>query len=157
MKRGKYHAFLFGFIIAGLVPAAHADTLAGRASVIDGDTLEIHGERVRLWGVDAPESRQTCGDPVWRCGQRAANELALWIGQRTVTCEPQGKSYNRIVAVCSVGGTDIAAWLVTQGWALDDARYSGGAYADEQATARAAGRGVWAGEFEMPWDFRRKR
>ncbi|HET9395053.1 MAG TPA: thermonuclease family protein, partial [Nitrospiraceae bacterium] len=68
--------------------AAHAGTIAGRASVIDRDTLEIHGERMRMLDIDAPESRQTCQDQdgaAWRCGQQAALALADWIGSRPVT------------------------------------------------------------------------
>jgi len=59
--------------------AAHADTIAGRASIIDADTIEIHGERIRILDVDAPESRQPCFRPdgtAWRCGQKAALALA---------------------------------------------------------------------------------
>ena len=69
--------------------AALAETIAGRAAVIDGDTLEIHGERIRILDIDAPESRQTCtrqDGSVWRCGQESALALSDWLGQRAVTC-----------------------------------------------------------------------
>ncbi len=73
------------------MPARHPDLadVAGIASVIDGDTLEIHGQRIRLHGIDAPESRQLCrldGKP-WQCGKDAANALAEKIARRPVTCE----------------------------------------------------------------------
>lgn len=132
--------------------------IIGRASIIDGDTLEIHGQRIRLWGVDAPESRQTCarGGETYRCGQEAANALTNWVGQRAVTCTPQGRPdrYRRIVARCSVQGVDLAGYLVERGQALDYPRYSGGAYARQQADAQRARRGVWAGEFQRPWEWR---
>jgi hypothetical protein len=72
---------------------AFADNLAGQASTIDGDTLEIHGSRVRLWGIDAPESSQLCRDDdsdLYRCGAKAADELDAFIAQRPVSCEPVG-------------------------------------------------------------------
>lgn len=132
--------------------------IVGRASVIDGDTLEIHGQRIRLWGADAPESRQTCERQglSYRCGAEAANALSNWIGGRTVTCRPQGRPdrYRRIVARCAVGSVDMASWLVRNGYALDFRRYSGGAYAADQSQAEAARRGVWAGTFEHPWIWR---
>ncbi len=75
-----------------LATPALAD-MAGIASVIDGDTLEIHGQRIRLHGIDAPESRQLCrldGKP-WQCGKDAANALADKIARRPVTCEDLGR------------------------------------------------------------------
>ncbi len=69
--------------------AAAADTIRGRASVIDGDTLEIAGKKIRLHGVDPPESSQTCQDrqgAAYRCGQRAALALADKIGSAPVSC-----------------------------------------------------------------------
>lgn len=130
----------------------------GRVSVVDGDTLEIRGQRIRLWGADAPESRQTCErrGETYRCGNEAANALAGWIGQRTVTCTPRGRPdrYRRIVATCTVSGEDVAAWLVRNGHALDFSRYSRGAYAADEESARASGSGMWAGSFQSPWDWR---
>src|SRR5246127_4567331 len=71
--------------------AALADDFVGQASVIDGDTLEIHGNRIRLWGIDAPESSQLCrGEDSlqYRCGAKAANELDTFIARRPVSCIP---------------------------------------------------------------------
>src|SRR5258705_9766360 len=99
------------------------DDLAGQASVIDGDTLEIHGTRIRLWGIDAPESSQLCrGEDSlqYRCGAKAANDLDAFIARRPVGCIPISLDrYGRMVASCSVGGVDLGGWLVSNGLALD--------------------------------------
>ena len=78
-------------LILGSIPVALADDLTGQASVLDGDTLEIRGARIRLWGVDAPESSQLCrGEDSlqYQCGARAANELDAFIARRPVSCLP---------------------------------------------------------------------
>ncbi len=137
---------------------SRADALSGVASVIGGDTIEIHGERIRLFGIDAPESRQLCtvsGEP-YRCGQQAALALADHVEQRTVRCEERDRDrYGRTVAVCFVGDEDVSAWLVAEGWALAFRRYST-RYVPEEDKARAAGRGIWAGAFDPPWSGARR-
>ena len=118
---------LFLLMCAVLVPASGSPVqaggeIAGVASVIDGDTIEIHGQRIRLHGIDAPEGGQTCLDAAgrnWRCGQRAALALQDLIGRRTVTCDERDVDrYERIVGRCLVGEVDINEWLVAQGLAL---------------------------------------
>src|SRR5262249_37850810 len=136
-------------------PARSADII-GRASIIDGDTLEIHGQRIRLFGIDAPEHDQTCAaaGSQYRCGQQAALALADEIGAKTVACSPRDVDrYGRIVAVCSIAGEDLNAWIVRQGWALAYREYSSAYVADEDA-AHAAGDGIWRGSFEPPWQWR---
>ncbi len=152
----------FGGLIALVVSvAATASTGAvqGRASVIDGDTLEVRGERIRLFGIDAPESAQICLDAAgngYRCGQRAAFALADKVGSRPVSCQPTGKDrYGRLVARCSLAGEDLQAWMVRNGHALAFLRYSK-AYRPYEAEAKASGAGMWTGSFEAPWDWRRK-
>jgi endonuclease YncB( thermonuclease family) len=139
--------------------AASPEALAGQASVIDGDTIEIHGERIRILDIDAPESRQNCiaADGMsWRCGQRASIALSDWIGQQTVICEPTKKDrYGRWLARCSVGGTDMAAWLAEQGWALPYRECKCEVIREASARAQAADRGIWAGTFQLPWDWRK--
>ena len=94
--------------------------LAGRARVIDGDTIEVGTARVRLFGVDAPESAQRCvaQGRRWPWGEHATRALAGRIDGRSVACEERDRDrYGRIVAVCRHGGQDVNAWLVREGWA----------------------------------------
>jgi endonuclease YncB( thermonuclease family) len=136
---------------------APGDLMVGRAAVVDGDTIEIRGVRVRLEGIDAPEARQWCEGEAgrWPCGRAAAFALADFVAARTVRCERVGRDrWQRFLGRCSVGGTDIADWLVREGWALAFRRYST-AYAEAEAEARAKLAGLWSGSFVLPWDFRR--
>src|SRR5207302_6763402 len=97
--------YIIGLLLAMNATACAAD-LEGQASVIDGDTLEIQGTRIRLWGIDAPESSQLCrGDDSlqYRCGAKAANDLDAFIAARPVACVPTTLDrYGRTVASCSV-------------------------------------------------------
>ena len=88
-------------------PPLPASALMGPASVIDGDTINIRGQRIRLHGIDAPESAQSCRDGQgrdYRCGQKATSALAEKIGKQTVSCEQRDiDRYKRVVAVCRAG------------------------------------------------------
>ena len=145
------------FLVA-LSGSALADDLIGKASVVDGDTLELHGTRIRLSGIDAPESSQLCraDDSLqYRCGAKSANELDAFIAKRTINCSPVNlDQYGRTVATCSVDGTDLGDWLVRNGLALDWPQYSKGKYDGAQREADHAGRGMWEGSYVEPWLFR---
>lgn len=139
---------------------AQAQPLVGQATVVDGDTLELAGQRVRLVAVDAPESDQSCqfvdGQP-WPCGRRAAFALADLIGRRHVTCTPTGRDrYRRVLARCRLGSADIGEWLVRHGWAVP--------YLDCKDDYRPASHlairdknGIWIGAFLPPHEWRKIR
>jgi endonuclease YncB( thermonuclease family) len=133
------------------------DRIIGVASVVDGDTIEIHGQRIRLFGIDAPESSQLCVRPTgerWRCGQRASFALADRIGRATVSCQPHDLDrYGRVVAVCFRGNEDLNRWMVANGWAVAFRRYSLD-YVPDEAAARRSQVNIWSGAFDMPWDWR---
>lgn len=135
-----------------------AGGLIGQASIIDGDTLEIHGKRIRLWGIDAPESSPLCRDEdssLYRCGAQAANDLDVFVARRPVSCMPKNlDQYGRTVAICSAGGADLAEWLVRNGLALDWPRFSKGRYEAAQRDAERVGRGIWKGSYVEPWLYR---
>jgi endonuclease YncB( thermonuclease family) len=140
---------------------AIAQSLSGQADVVDGDTLAIRGEqtRIRLYGVDAPEGKQTCNDAEGKrylCGSRAADVLSALIGRNgRVSCQEEDwDRYGRVVAVRHVNGRDINGELIRQGWAVEYGQYSDGRYSNEETEARQAKRGLWAGTFVMPWDWR---
>jgi endonuclease YncB( thermonuclease family) len=144
---------------AGL-PVSTGEPVSGRARVIDGDSLDIGGERIRLFGIDAPEGRQDCTDAAGRgyaCGREAARALATQIGGRNVTCTPVDHDrYAREVAVCSVDGRDLGEAMVRNGHAIELPAHSRGRYAAAEREARERKRGLWAGQFERPSDWRRE-
>ena len=127
--------------------------------IVDGDTLEVAGQKVRLQGIDAPESGQSCrqaGGPRYQCGEHATQALRTRIGADAVTCTIEGRDrYMRALGMCSAAdGTDLNGWLVRQGHALAYRKYST-KYVPQEDQAKAAQAGLWAGAFVPPWDWRR--
>ena len=143
---------IVSLIVIASCSIGRCDDLVGQASVIDGDTPEVHGTHIRLWGIDAPETTQLCrGDDSlqYRCGSKAANDLDAFIDGRPVSCVPFSlDQYGRTVASCAVGDADLGEWLVRNG--LDWPRYSRRRYEAAQRDAERAGRGIWSGSYVEP-------
>lgn len=143
-------------------PAPRA-ALTGRASVVDGDTIKIGRESIRINGVDAPESRQSCRDRAgadYACGRRAAAALDDYLAQsRPTTCSFVSRDhYGRFVGQCfRADGEDVAGWLVRNGFAREWSAYSRGRYARDEAQARSRKAGIWQGAIENPWEWRANR
>lgn len=127
--------------------------IVGQPRVVDGDSLELDGERIRLLGIDAPELAQKCmrkGKP-WACGQAARHALRTHIAGSDVICRSTGEDqHGRWLAICKLGGHEINAWMVEAGWAVDF-----GGYAIEEGKARRAKSGIWQSVFENPQEWRR--
>ncbi|MCJ2073165.1 thermonuclease family protein [Methylobacterium sp. J-030] len=141
-------------------PAAAAGTISGPATVIDGDTIAIEGIRIHLYGIDAPETAQSCETAAgleYRCGREAARVLRARIGGGVVTCERRDPAVaGRLTGRCHVREGDLSAWMASQGFALAS-RHVTMAYAAQEGRAWATRRGIWAGTFEKPADWRRDR
>ena len=130
--------------------------VSGRARVIDGDSIVVDGTEVRLHGIDAPESRQTClsDGKRWPCGKRATQALASLLAGHPVDCSERDiDRYGRVVATCRRGNVQVNDWLVANGWALAYRRHSQ-AYVAAESAAKTARRGIWRGEFVAPWAWR---
>jgi clan AA aspartic protease (TIGR02281 family) len=142
-------------LAAVVLPGPAHGEIVGPASAVDGDTLEVGGQKVRLYGIDAPEKAQTCvARNEWRCGAEAQRALSKKIAGRAVACAERGSIGDGLVlATCRIGGEDLAAWLATKGWALAW-RAQSPDYLGEEHKARAARRGVWRGTVLAPWDWR---
>ncbi|PRW39217.1 nuclease [Chlorella sorokiniana] len=149
-----------------LLNAAHPfaadakELIQGYPRVVDGDTLDFSGTRVRMFGIDAPETKQSCSAKggEYLCGQKAKEALAAKIGKAQVQCEQKNRDkYGRIVGVCSIpegaGRQDLNAWMVQEGFAVAYRQY-GKDYVPLEEAAQAAKRGIWSGSFEIPAKWR---
>ncbi|MBB3452908.1 endonuclease YncB(thermonuclease family) [Rhizobium sp. BK313] len=126
----------------------------GSFYVVDGDTLGRDGDRLRLLGIDAPEYRQQCqrGHVVWACGEEARKALERLMKTGAAECRgSEHDRYGRLLVTCRAGDVDINGAMVRSGMAV-----SYGGYAAEEAAARQAKAGLWAGDFERPRDYRRE-
>lgn len=154
--------------------------VVGAARVIDGDTIVINEVRIRLEGIDAPESTQACGksptpvvplmpfgqpnmlgkpdraaDP-WACGTEATRYLARLVGQTEVRCDDLGPDkYSRTLGRCFVGAINLNAAMVRAGYAWAYVKYSRD-YVALEAEARADRIGIWQGDAMPAWDYRKR-
>lgn len=147
-------------IVASLAPAnaiAESQQVQGLPRIVDGDTVQIGETKIRLHGIDAPETDQVCLDingKVWTCGIHARDQLVQKSNLREWKCRLIGKDrYGRSLGDCEVGGEDIQRWMVQAGLALSFVRYSH-TYDSTEAAARGSKNGLWAGAFVAPWDWR---
>lgn len=159
---GRKVAFALFGLMSGVIGAAAAsaagqEPIAGVARVVDGDTIEIAGIKIRLEGIDAPESGQTCTRRWfgrWSCGTAAADALTTLVQRQTVSCDATGRDkYGRTLAICYADGKDLNALMVRRGLAWAFIKYSR-RYQREEAAARAEGVGIWQAPTMTAWDFR---
>ena len=138
-------------VAAALDPPPPPVTGLARAS--DGDSFRLGDDRVRLLGLDAPELRQNCTDAdgrTWSCGRAARDRMAALLAAGIADCRPEDiDQYDRLLATCMVAGRDLGATMVAEGLAV-----SSGRYWTEEAAARRARLGIWAGNFDAPRDWR---
>ena len=144
-------------VLAALIGVpAQANIISGPATVIDGDTIDMTGTRIRLLGLDAPESAQSCtrGGQSWSCGEEATATLSDIVSRQTLTCTALGTDiYGRTLATCETAVFDVGREMVRRGMALaaDNAPAD---YAAASSIAQQLKYGLWAGEFQRPSDWR---
>ena len=139
--------------------AAQAADLTGVPRIVDGDTLAIGATKVRLEGIDAPETDQYCINATgvrWACGIEARDKLVAHVAGREIACTSSGiDAYKRTLATCRLNGEDLNGWMVQEGWALAYVKYSS-VYIGAEEDARTHQRGLWQGAFIAPWDWRHR-
>ena len=136
----------------------NAKVIVGKAKIIDGDTIHIDKNKIRLHGIDAPEIKQNCifQKKKWRCGKQSTLELKKLINKRIVSCIINDIDiYDRYVGICYVGKINLNQTMVEQGWTIAYRYYSTDYIIDERY-ARENELGIWKGKFEAPYIFRKK-
>ena len=141
--------------------------ISGNAQIIDGDTIKINSKKIRLHGVDAPESKQMCKKPYltiifftftkdYPCGKISTQKLQKKINNKVITCKILDiDRYKRLIGECYKRNLNLNSWLVSNGYAVAYRKYSN-KYISNEINAKNEKKGIWQGKFEMPWDYRRK-
>lgn len=139
-------------VIAARLDRFETKRISGDAVVNDGDSITLKGVRIRLKGIDAPEYAQTCKQDgnEYLCGRRSREALADLVKRGSLECVGWERDrYSRLLAVCTAGNVELNRTQVEQGWAV-----AFGDYEDAEAMAREQRRGLWAGSFERPREWR---
>tara|TARA_Y100000768_G_C23942023_1_gene665596 strand:+ start:893 stop:1372 length:480 start_codon:yes stop_codon:yes gene_type:complete len=137
---------------------AYGKTIYGKAKIVDGDTIHIGNNKIRLHAIDAPEIKQRCTKDgrKWKCGKESTKFLKNLIGNNQIQCVTTGKDkYNRYIGVCYRDNIDLNSEMVINGWAIAYKYYSDD-YIKEEKIAKSKKVGIWIGEFDEPYLFRKK-
>ena len=160
----RFACAIGALLVLIVIPAAGApipgSVVEGPAAIVDGDTIEIAGQRIRLEGIDAPEAAQSCSGAHGEaspCGQAATRALRDLIGHETVACESVGTDkYGRMLGLCFLDGEDINRFMVESGNAWAYVKYST-KYSGVEAGARALKIGIWSGDNQPAWEYRQAK
>ena len=170
MQKKIYYKILIFYIVFFFQQNSFAAIIEGIPRIIDGDSLEINNNKIRLFGIDAPEIKQICKKPYlvisflvslsfqkkYECGLLATNQLKKLIDNKTVKCISENKDrYNRYLSICYLKNKDINSWLVKNGYAIAYRRYSK-KYVLEEQHAEKNKLGIWQGTFQNPEEWRKK-
>ena len=154
----RYLIFSIFFSLVFCFNQAYGKTIYGKAKIIDGDTIHIGNNKIRLHAIDAPETKQKClkNGKKWSCGLESTRFLKDLIGKDEIQCDTKGQDrYNRYIGVCYKNNTDLNSEMVINGWAIAY-RYYSLDYIKEEEIAKSKKIGIWIGEFEEPYLFRKK-
>ena len=135
-----------------------ASTIFNSVKITDGDSIKIGNNRIRLQGIDAPELKQKCTkeNQEYSCGIDSKNFLRDLVKESVVKCKyKEVDRYNRILGMCFVNDININEQMVENGWAMAYRKYNK-IFVENENNAKKNFRGIWAGEFEKPWDWRKK-
>ncbi len=158
---------IFFFLTYNDVKSQEIRIISGIAKVTDGDTIKIKKNKIRLFGIDAPEKKQFCKktwlsinfisfNKDYPCGEVSTIKLKNKIKDKIVICKYSYKDkYNRFISECFLGKTNINAWMVKNGYAVSYRKYSK-KYVNFENMAKEKKLGLWSGTFEMPWEWRKK-
>ena len=158
---------IFFFLTYNNVKSQEPKIISGIAKVIDGDTIRINKDKIRLFGIDAPEKKQQCKKPFltisvltfnkdYQCGEMSTNKLKMKINKKFVMCKSDNKDrYDRFIAECFIDKNNINRWMVSNGYAVAYRKYSK-KFVSQENLAKKEKLGLWAGTFEMPWVWRKK-
>ena len=150
--------FLAIFFLLTYFNAYSKNIIYGKARVIDGDTIHIKQKKIRLHGIDAPEIDQKCTYQKisWNCGIESKKFLLNLTYNKNIFCESKNKDrYKRYIAICFIDNLNINKVIVKSGWAIAYTYYSDD-YINEENFAHKNMLGIWKGEFEEPYFFRKK-
>ena len=131
--------------------------IEGKAIIIDGDTIHIGKNKIRLHGIDAPEIKQICKikDKIWNCGIESSANLKKLIGKKNIKCEVSDiDRYKRYIAECYLNNLNINQYMVRQGWAIAY-RYYSKQFIEDEEIAQKYKLGIWQGTFIEPYLFRK--
>ena len=154
-----YNSLLYSVI--GILTCFFLTTVAfGQIKIVDADTIILNKEKIRLHGIDAPETEQSCyiEEEAWPCGIKATEylkKLLEGVSTPSLLCKISSKDrYGRSIAVCYVGEININRNLVENGWALAYSEFSKD-YIVYEKLASENKVGIWQGVFVEPWDWRK--
>ena len=155
----RFRVVMFAALMLASLASPGVADISGIPKILDGNTLIVGPNKIRLARVYAPETDQVCLNAKnirWNCGIDARDQLAAHIAGREITCTSSGVDANRrMIAACSLAGEDLNGWMVEQGWALPYFQQSF-AYVRAEEKARTQQSGLWQGAFIAPWDWRRR-
>ena len=154
----KTTILIFYIILLSFSNFTFAKTINGKPRIIDGDTIHIKSNKIRLHGIDAPETKQTCNidNEEWYCGKQSTKELKKLINKQNVECVVNDIDvYNRYIAICYIDEININQWMVKNGWAIAY-RYYSKDYINEEEYADDNKLGIWKSKFIEPYLYRKK-